>query len=215
MKKWIGVVIVSVAVVIGVAACDSEQGGAANSSVGSQKEESQKEESQKEENQKEENGKTDTTVEEKQEEAQKENPEKDTLEENDSTQEQDTDIKTAIYYGNANADGFEKEEISLNSLSPEGLMERLIEKGVLAPDVGLVSFSETTVDGSKAIDLDLSKSFEEFIGTKGTSGEYLAIGSLCNTFLEAYDCEKIRITIEGSEFATGHAEYPGYMTFFN
>ena len=32
--------------------------------------------------------------------------------------------------------------------------------------------------------------------------------------LSAYDCEQVKITVEGQTLATGHAEYPGYMTKF-
>ena len=36
------------------------------------------------------------------------------------------------------------------------------------------------------------------------------ISSACNTFLDAYGCNKIQITTDGQEIVTGHAEYPGY-----
>ena len=38
--------------------------------------------------------------------------------------------------------------------------------------------------------------------------------SVVNTFLDAYGCEKIKITVEGNTLESGHAEYPRYMNRF-
>ena len=46
----------------------------------------------------------------------------------------------------------------------------------------------------------------------GSTGEYYIIGSVCNTFLDAYGCEKIKITVENATLETGHAEFSGYLT---
>lgn len=66
----------------------------------------------------------------------------------------------------------------------------------------------------KALDLDLNQAFGNALGSMGTAGEYMTLGSLCNTFLDAYGCEKIQITVEGNTLETGHTEYPGYLNKF-
>lgn len=42
-------------------------------------------------------------------------------------------------------------------------------------------------------------------------GEYATLGNVCNTFLDAYACEKIQITVEGNTLETSHTEYHGYL----
>ncbi len=59
------------------------------------------------------------------------------------------------------------------------------------------------------------KSLELTLKEMGSSAEYLVIGSICNTYLDVYHCAKIHITVNGEMLATGHAEYPGYMTRFS
>lgn len=93
-------------------------------------------------------------------------------------------------------------------------MEALISKGAVAADVKVLNFKTTEVDGKSSIELDLNSEFASYVKNMGTTGEYYAIGSVCNTFLKSYDCQQIKITVDGQELTTGHAEYPGYMTAF-
>ena len=44
--------------------------------------------------------------------------------------------------------------------------------------------------GKRLLDVDLSGNFAEYLGSQGTSGEMLSMGSVCNTFLKAYVCDK-------------------------
>lgn len=72
----------------------------------------------------------------------------------------------------------------------------------------------TVVDDKESIELDLNDAFAAYVSNMGSTGEYYTVGALCNTFLDAYDCEQIRITVEGDSLSTGHAEYPGYLSRF-
>lgn len=119
-----------------------------------------------------------------------------------------------IYSSNDNADGLKKTTITIAQLTPEGLLSELVSRGVVTGDIQIVSCKEVMVDDEKALDLDLSKSFETYLNSMGTAGERLTIQSICNTYLKAFECEKIRLTVEGQSLATGHAEYPGYLGFF-
>lgn len=120
-----------------------------------------------------------------------------------------------IYYSNDNADGLDQTEITMAQLTPEALMEELVKKGVVSGDIEVISCKEVAADDKKNMDLDLSKSFETYLNSMGSAGERMAIESLCNTYLKAYGCEKVRITVEGRQLSTGHAEYPGYIGFFD
>lgn len=156
------------------------------------------------------------TQEEKEDESIVDQEESDQTEEVEDTQKsegQPADI--TIYYSNDDATAFTSEEVQINSLSPEEVLNALIEKGAIAADVEILSFETTTVDGKSTILLDFNDAFASYISSMGSTGEYFVMGSICNTFLDAYDCEQIQVTVDGDTLSTGHAEYPGYMTTFS
>lgn len=121
----------------------------------------------------------------------------------------------SIYMQNADVSGFDKKEVSLESITPETVLKKLAENGVVPSDTSVLSFTKKEMDGEQVIDLDLSEKFGTYIKEMGSSAEYLVIGSICNTYLDTYHCAKIHITVAGGMLATGHAEYPGYMTRFS
>ena len=117
-----------------------------------------------------------------------------------------------IYFGNADASDFETENVLVQQISADEIWSQLIEKGVIPMDVTILSCKETEQEGKKALELDVSEKFSTYLNGLGTSGEYITVGSICNTFLDAFDSETIRITVGGKKLETGHAEYPGYMS---
>ena len=119
-----------------------------------------------------------------------------------------------VYYSNADATAFESSEVSIPSLSPEAVLGALVSQGALTADVAENSFTVNTVDGKASIELDLNSAFAAYVSNMGSTGEYYAVGALVNTFLDAYECEQIRITVDGEVLSTGHAEYPGYLARF-
>lgn len=147
-------------------------------------------------------------------------------EEEAEEQEQDTDSQTpsqepvtetatiTVYYSNADATAFESSEVSIPSLSPEAVLGALVSQGALTADVAENSFTVNTVDGKASIELDLNSAFAAYVSNMGSTGEYYTVGALVNTFLDAYECEQIRITVDGEALSTGHAEYPGYLARF-
>ena len=148
-----------------------------------------------------------------------ENADKQKGEEQQIPDEQNVSVQTGdnikVYYSNADASGFESEEVAVESLSSNEVLKALVDKGVLPVDVSLLSFKEFEKDNEKLLELDFSDKFNTYIKTLGTSAEYYIVGSICNTFLDAYGSDKIHITVNGDVFTTGHAEYPGFMGKFN
>lgn len=120
--------------------------------------------------------------------------------------------KIKIYFANKDASGFKTEEVTLEEVSAEKIWEQLVVKGVVPADTQVISCTEKMIDGKKALQLDLSEKFSTYLNGQGSSGEYLTVGCICNTFLDAFDGETIRITVDGKKLETGHAEYPGYMS---
>lgn len=132
-----------------------------------------------------------------------------------SSQEQSADTADInVYYSNADATAFESTEVQIASLSPEAVLEALVTKGALTADIEENLFTIKTVDDKESIELDLNKAFATYLSNMGTTGEYYTVGALVNTFLDAYECEQILITVDGDTLSTGHAEYPGYLSKF-
>lgn len=132
----------------------------------------------------------------------------------ESEEPEDEPREIQIFYCNEDATAFTSEEVQIDSLSPEAVLNALIEKGAIAADVEVMSLETTTVDGKQTLLLDLNDAFASYISSMGSTGEYFVMGSICNTFLDAYDCEQIQVTVDGDTLSTGHAEYPGYMSKF-
>lgn len=120
-----------------------------------------------------------------------------------------------VYYSNEDATAFDSEEIQMGSFSEENVLNALVDKGVVTADVKILSLEVTEVDGKDTLEIDFNNAFASYISSMGTTGEYYIMGGVCNTFLDAYECEQIKITVEGGVLETGHAEYPGYMTKFS
>ena len=110
------------------------------------------------------------------------------------------DNNITIYKSNENADGFDTETVSLDALTPENIMA---DAGVVPSDVKVLDFKQE----EDTITLDLSKTFEEYINQMGTAGEYATVGSVVNTYLDAYDAKAVSLLVEGGTWSTGHAEY--------
>lgn len=119
-----------------------------------------------------------------------------------------------VYHSNPDADELIKEEVEVDEISPEAVLKALIDAGALTEDIKINSLQEAEKDGEKVLDVDFSQEFAELTSSMGSTGEYMIMGSVCNTFLDAYGCKKIHITVEGGILSTGHNEYPGYLGFY-
>lgn len=120
-----------------------------------------------------------------------------------------------VYFSNEDATALDSEEIQMGSFSSENILNALVDKGVVTADVKILSLEVKEVDGKDTLEVDFNNAFGSYISSMGTSGEYYIMGGVCNTFLDAYECEQIKITVEGGVLETGHAEYPGYMSKFS
>ncbi|MGO5051963.1 GerMN domain-containing protein [Lachnospiraceae bacterium LCP25S3_G4] len=132
-------------------------------------------------------------------------------EKDNSSTVDNTPIAINVYYGNENADGFEIDQVQIDSLTPEILIQQLQKKNILPDSVTILNCDTGELDGKKTLDLNFSNDFASYINQNGSSGERMILGSVCNTFLEAYDCEWISIRVEGKFLETGHQVYSEYM----
>ena len=74
----------------------------------------------------------------------------------------------------------------------------------------MLSFSQE----GKTLTLDLSREYQEYVMSFGTSGELITIGGVVNTFLKAYDADTITILVEGKTWDSGHAEIDGPLGWY-
>lgn len=117
-----------------------------------------------------------------------------------------------IYYSNEMADGLEKTEIEADTLTPELLLSKLAEYNIVTKTT-TVNSVETVQEGEETVLLlDLSKEFEEHVSTMGTSGEYVIVAALTNTFLDAYEAQRLRLRVDDKYLDSGHARYDWDLT---
>ena len=132
----------------------------------------------------------------------------------DTVSNEDKSVEIKLYVSNDDATAFVSESVKIDELTPENIVKVLIDKSVLPSDVQVLKCDKQTIDGVESLDVDFNEAFGAYVCSMGTAGEYYTIGSIVNTFLDAYGCEKVKITVEGNALETGHAEYPGYMNRF-
>ena len=122
--------------------------------------------------------------------------------------------RVTLYVGNDNADGLAQTKMDLAELTPENLVDALIFAGGIPESTEVLSFAQSA-DGMQ-LTLNLSKAFATGVGRMGTAGESMMLGSLVNTFLDAYDAQILVLQIEGQPLETGHNVYEepfGYFVF--
>ena len=178
-----------------------------SSSTDASQSDNQKNEQQKSDNDNQKNEKQD-------EQSEADQMEDDSDKKEDQTVQEDKSAEITIYTSNDDATAFVSESVKIDELTPENIVKVLIEKSVLPSDIQVLKCDKQTIDGVKSLDADFNEAFGAYVCSMGTTGEYYTIGSIVNTFLDAYGCEKVKITVEGNTLETGHAEYPGYMNRF-
>lgn len=120
----------------------------------------------------------------------------------------------AVYSTNEDATAFEVKKAEIDQITPEKVLHEMIMNDVLVEGIEILDFQTLEEEGDSAIEIDFNDVFSEHLSKQGSTGEYYCLGSVCNTFLDAYDCELIKITVAGEELATGHNVYPNYMGKF-
>ena len=112
-----------------------------------------------------------------------------------------------IYYiDDATAD-FVSEEVLISD--ENDIWSALQAKGILEEDCELLSFEIDQENGQ--IDLDFNTALGDRIRSFGTTGETEILSCLINTYLDAYECDGIRLTEEGAPLQTSSgANFDGY-----
>lgn len=120
-------------------------------------------------------------------------------------------IELTVYHGDDNCEYILSDTVLIPELSPDYIMEALHTQAVLTEKVAVNSF---LMDKTGVIRLDLAANFATQINAMGTSGEYIMLGSLVNTFLDAYDASGLILQVEGNTLETGHSIYDWTLEHF-
>ena len=198
MKKRI-IVLMLTGIILSVSACSNSAGTDSSQS-----------DYQKTEQQEDDKDKADQSDENKADQSEPDSDKK--TEDTDSNEDKSVEIQ--LYVSNDDATEFVSESVKIDELTPENIVNALVQKSVLPSDIQVFNCEVLIVDGGKSLVVDFNEAFGAYVCSMGTTGEYYTIGSVVNTFSDAYGCEQIKITVEGNTLESGHAEYPGYMNRF-
>lgn len=119
--------------------------------------------------------------------------------------------KLWIYYGDENAENLLIDGIEKQKVTPELLINELAKRNVFSEDTKINSIKETKSSAGKTLQLDFSEKFQEDLFNQGSSGEFIMMGSVVNTFLRAYEADSMTITVNGNILESGHCIYENPM----
>lgn len=125
---------------------------------------------------------------------------------NELTDKEENKSVSVYYIDDATAEPVSEEVL----ISDENdIWSVLQEKGILEKDCELLSFEVN--QEKRRIDLDFNTALGDRIRSFGTTGETEILGCLINTYLDAYECDEIRLTEEGAPLETSSgADFNGY-----
>lgn len=125
-------------------------------------------------------------------------------------------LQVSLYVPNENADGFDLLDTYIPELNKDELMSALIAAGVF-PEGVAVNSCELTQDasGTPVMALDMNAAFAQLMNGTGTTGEYLYMGSLVNSFLNAFGASRLSLTVDGGVLETGHSIYDFELSWYD
>ena len=128
-------------------------------------------------------------------------------------------ISIRIYHSDDMAENICFNTTMTRGVTPEILVMNLAAYGMLPDAVTVQDFSiETEVEKETTetrLQLDLSADFADYLSSMGTSGEMMVMGSLVNTFLDAYDASMMKVTAGGELLETGHQIYDSWLELYD
>jgi hypothetical protein len=111
-----------------------------------------------------------------------------------------------VYIPNENYDGFDMVDITGEKLS---VLEAMVQAGALPENIVINSISQN----EDTLTVDFGSEFRDLINRQGTTGEYMIMGSIVNTFITLNEIKYIQITVDGDILESGHVIYDFPMEF--
>ena len=116
-----------------------------------------------------------------------------------------------LYTPNENANGFVSHVIETEEITYESVLLELIEAKVLPETVKINDFAIQ----NDVIRIDFNQDFADSIYAMGTSGELMIIGSVVNTFTNAFDQQYLYFSVNNEILESGHTVYDFKLAYFN
>lgn len=117
----------------------------------------------------------------------------------------------SVYVPNIKNIGLDKITVETEEISSEAVLTELKQRNVLPAEVSINSFN---IDKDMII-VDFNQPFAKAVRSTGTTGELMVVGSVVNTFLDAFQAKSFYFTIDGNIFESGHVIYDFPMSFFS
>ena len=130
--------------------------------------------------------------------------------ENDKEQGEVEKVKVQIFQPDDDYMKLISKEVEIDQLNEQALWDELVKINILTEDTKINSFEQK----EGLLVMDVNAAFEDYIGTMGTSGESMTLGSLVNTYLTAYHADELKLTVDGETLCSGHAEYDQNFTMY-
>lgn len=103
----------------------------------------------------------------------------------------------SVYCANEDGTGLNQAMDAVTELTPQSLVDKLIEYGILEDGTKVLTFD--TSDGIGT--LDISKK-----PVSGTTGENLFLTAIGNTFIENFKLDKLKLLVNGKNYSSGHTK---------
>ncbi|MDD6440876.1 MAG: GerMN domain-containing protein [bacterium] len=119
-------------------------------------------------------------------------------------------VEITVYYPDEMAEKVLTEVVECDELTEEVVWNLLKEKEIISDECEINVFSQE----NESVELDVNEAFGTQLRSYGTTGEKMMIHCVVNTFLDAFQCEQMKITENGEILCSGHMEYEDYFTKF-
>lgn len=129
--------------------------------------------------------------------------------------EEDKAYVITIFSPNENVDGLIAEQTEIAELNESLVLDELIQMKVVLEGTRINKFEKREDNDKVCLIVDFNDKLADLLYSCGTSGEYVVMASIVNTYLEAYDAESFEFTINGEVFESGHIIYDEPLAFFN
>lgn len=123
-------------------------------------------------------------------------------------------IPIRIYHSNNSGEALCVSMARTEEVTPEILLLNLSLYNMVPDTVSVEKFQQKEQEDGVELTLDLSGDYEVYLSGLDEFGESIAMGSLVNTFLDAYQGKSILITTEGETLNTGHDIYNGALKLY-
>lgn len=102
--------------------------------------------------------------------------------------------------------------VTVDILDAMSVQSELTKMGVIPFGMELLHFNLAELEGKKTIVLDFGEELESYLQKEDKEKVYSIVGSIVNTYLEAFQAERLLLTSGGK--ALSMEEYSGYLASF-